>query len=160
MDIYESPSFKVVAADEPVVSRKDGGHIVIIPKNKDNLPDLMYLDPKRAVELIRLTMIVGEAMTIALKRQGIDIGKINYQENGNWAVFKSEGPKMHIQVFGRAKSAKIQKYGEALYFPNKKENPQFYNNIETLNKEDVKAIKKEMDKLFKTKKYDDKNWHL
>jgi len=41
---------------------------------------------------MKLTMMVGEAMATALNRRGIDIGRINYQDNGNWGVFGPEGP--------------------------------------------------------------------
>ena len=33
---------------------------------------------------MRLTIISGEAMKRAMKQIGINIGWINYQENGNW----------------------------------------------------------------------------
>lgn len=37
---------------------------------------------------MRLVMIVGDAMTIVINRHGIDVGRINYQDNGSWGVDK------------------------------------------------------------------------
>ena len=93
-----------------------------------------------------------------MNEHGVDIGRINYQDNGNWSVFKSEGPYLHIHLFGRAKSAKIQKYGDACYFPHKEEKPELWRNLKPLTKEDVRGIKAEMKKLIKKRKYSDSEW--
>lgn len=134
----------------------DGGHIIITPKVP--VVDRTQLAPKLAIELMRLTAVAGEAMTTALNRQGIDIGRINYQDNGNWSVFSPEGSYMHIHLYGRAKSAKVQKYGDACYFPQM--NTGFYDSFEPLNDDDIQEIKKEIEAIFKKEKYQDKNWYL
>jgi diadenosine tetraphosphate (Ap4A) HIT family hydrolase len=102
--IFESENFIVEAADRPHVDRLDGGHIRILPKAR--VRDRTQLSPDLAKELMKLTMIAGEAMEMALGRRGIDIGRINYQDNGNWGVFKPEGPYLHLHLYGRARSAK------------------------------------------------------
>ena len=155
MDIYQTKNFRVAAADKPHITRRDGGHIVIIPKKK--VVERTKFSPKVAIEFIRLSMIVGEAFKIVMNRNGVDLERINYQDNGNWSVFKPEGPHFHLHLYGRAK---IQKYGQATYFPHIKDNPKFYEKNERLNKKDIADLKKEIQKLFKTKKYDDRNWHL
>ncbi|KAB2837817.1 MAG: hypothetical protein F9K45_12170, partial [Melioribacteraceae bacterium] len=63
-EIYQTENFIVEAVDEPLVTRKDGGHISINPKVK--VVDRTQLSPKLAIELMRLTMLIGEAMTIGL----------------------------------------------------------------------------------------------
>ncbi|MDD5162768.1 MAG: hypothetical protein PHD95_01020 [Candidatus ainarchaeum sp.] len=156
--IYETADFIVEAVDSPHITRADGSHIRIQPKKK--VLDRQALTPKQAVELMRLTVLIGEAMTKALKRRGIDIGRINYQDNGNWSVFNPEGPYLHIHLYGRAKSAKIQLYGQACNFPHRQEHPEFYEQNEPLNKEDIKEIQKEIGKLLKTEKYKIANWKL
>lgn len=158
MQVYETEDFIVVAAAKPHLTRKDGGHIVIKPKRK--LVNRQELSAKQAIELMRLTIVVGQAMTNGLRKQGISLGRINYQDNGNWSVFKPEGPYFHIHLYGRAKDAKKQKYGQSLHFPHKDEHPEFYENLEPLNKEDVKIIKKEIELIFKQKKYSDSEWGL
>lgn len=113
--IYETDNFIVEAVSKPHVARTDGGHIKITPKQR--VIDRTELSPEKAEELMRLTMIIGEAMAKGMNKRGIDIGRINYQDNGNWSVFKPEGPYFHYHLYGRAKSAKVQKYGDACYFP-------------------------------------------
>lgn len=154
--IHETNNFFVETANEPQVTRSDGGHIVIYPKKR--VVDRTLLTPKHAIELIRLTMVVGEAMTVALNKQGIDIGRINYQDNGNWGVFEPEGPHLHIHLYGRAKSAKIQKYGDSLNFPHSENG--FYDNCEPLNKEDIAAIQEQIKLILKKSKYKDTAWKL
>jgi diadenosine tetraphosphate (Ap4A) HIT family hydrolase len=147
--IYGTLNFSVLAHDRPHVDRADGGHIVILPKVR--VKDRTYLSPSLAKELMKLTMIVGEAMATALNRRGIDIGRINYQDNGNWGVFRPEGPYLHIHLYGRAKSAKIQKYGEALHLPHR--HTGFYDLFEPLNDGDIAEIHDEIERLSLTPKY-------
>lgn len=155
-EIFETKNFIVEVVGRPHVSRMEGGHIVIEPKVF--VSEQTQLTPQLAIELIRLTMVTGEAMTTALNKRGIDIGRINYQENGNWGVFRPEGPRLHVHLYGRAKSATIQKYGEALTLP--KPTTGFYDSFEPLNDDDVEEIRKEMRLIFKRDKYQDNNWHL
>lgn len=154
--IYQTQNFIIEAPEKPHVDRDDGGHIKISPKER--LVNRQDLSPKLAIELMRLTMVVGEAMTKVMNEKGVNIGRINYQDNGNWSVFKPEGPYLHIHLYGRAKSAKIHKYGQACYFPHINDQPEYYENFKPLNQEDIKDIKKEIESLFKTSKYLDKEW--
>ncbi|HLG40393.1 MAG TPA: hypothetical protein VI461_12025 [Chitinophagaceae bacterium] len=154
--IYKTKKFMVESAEQPLIARTDGGHIVIDPVKR--IIDRTFLSPVLAIELMYLTMLTGEAMQTGLTNRGIDIGRINYQDNGNWGVFKSEGPYLHIHLYGRAKSAKIQKYGEACYFPLPETG--FYNGVEPLNDEDVSEIKKQIARLLLQSKYKYSNWGL
>ena len=134
-------NFWIEAPDAPLVDRLDGGHVVIhpsIPVSKRQ--DLTY---KLACELMQLTIIVGQAMEDVLKQSGIPIGRINYQDNGNWSVFSPGGPLMHIHLFGRATNARIQTYGEALYFPHREKHPAFYERNAALLPEESAAIRKQ-----------------
>ena len=156
--IYKSKNFIVETVEEPHVDRDDGGHIKIYPKIK--LVDRQELSPELAIELMRLTIVAGKAMAKIMNEHGVDIGRINYQDNGNWSVFKPEGPYLHIHLYGRAKSAKVQKYGQACYFPDRQEKGEYYKNFKPLNKKDIEDIKIEIEKLFKEKKYSDSKWRL
>ncbi len=155
-EIFQTKNFIVEAVEKPHVTRLDGGHIKITPKVK--LLDRTQLSPELAIELIRLTMVAGEAMAKALNNRGIDVGRINYQDNGNWGVFNPEGPFLHIHLYGRAKSAKINKWGDAIFAGHR--DTGFYDNFEPLNDGDIAEIKKEIELIFKGEKYQDKNWHL
>jgi diadenosine tetraphosphate (Ap4A) HIT family hydrolase len=159
--IFESKNFLVqtltgVNENRPHISREDGGHIIISPKVK--VADRQHLTARQAIELMRLTVVVGEAMTTTMNRLGIDIGRINYQDNGNWSVLKPEGAFLHIHLYGRAKSARTQIYGEALSFP--KPDTGFYNNSEAFSDEDIADLKGEIESLSKLAKYSDTAWRL
>ncbi len=90
-------------------------------------------------------------MKKVMNEHGVDIGRINYQENGNWSVFKPEGSHLAIHLYGRAKSAKIQKYGDALNFPHPKTG--FYDKNKPLTEEDIDGIKNEIENLLQQAKY-------
>ncbi len=152
--IYQTDNFTVEAPEYPLVTRTDGGHITITPKIR--MIDRSKLSPKLAIELMYLTMLIGEAMTTGLIKRGIDIGRINYQDNGNWSVFKPEGPYLHYHLYGRAKSAKIHKYGEACYFPFR--DTGFYDGFEPLNEADISEIQRQIELLLKNDKYIFSNW--
>lgn len=152
--IYQTENFIVESVEQPLVSRTDGGHIAIVPKVK--VKDRTELSPALATEIMRLTMLIGEAMTIGLNNRGVDIGRINYQDNGNWAVFSPEGPAMHIHLYGRAKSAKVHKYGEACYFPFRETG--FYEGFEPLNQADISEIQQQIEILLQQDKYKTANW--
>ncbi len=147
--ICESYNFDVVSANQPHLDRLDGGHIKIVPKVR--VVDRTELSPELAEELMLLTMVVGEAMAVGLNRRGIDVGRINYQDNGNWGVFSPDGPYLHVHVYGRAKSAKNQKYGDALYLPHRETG--FFEGVEPLDADDIREIRAEMMRLLRTDKY-------
>lgn len=152
--ICQTTNFLVEAPEQPLVTRTDGGHITITPKKR--LTDRTQLTPQLAIELMFLTMLIGEAMTEGLQLRGIDIGRINYQDNGNWGVFKPEGPHLHYHLYGRAKNAVFHRYGEACQFPFRETG--FYDNFESLNTEDIEEIQKQIQFLLKQEKYQSRHW--
>lgn len=148
--VYEAGHFIVEVPGSPHVDRLDGGHLVIYPKAP--LVDRTQLSPLQAIEMVKLTMVVGQAMTSALNRRGIDVVRINYQDNGNWGFHHPAGPKLHIHLYGRARSSRLQKHGEALHLPR---DDDFYRDVQKLNEEDVAAIRAEIEALMKSEKYQD-----
>jgi diadenosine tetraphosphate (Ap4A) HIT family hydrolase len=149
--IYETENFTIKSAETPhvYVGRKDGGHIRI--HSKVDVSDRTKLSPELAIEYMKLSMVVGEAMKIVLPKRGIDVGIINYQDMGNWMVFKPGGPVMHMQVFGRAKDAVVQKYGDAVSLPHLETG--FYEGFEPLDEGDVAELRGEIEQLMDTEKY-------
>lgn len=147
--IYETPNFSMISAERPFISREEGGHIIIVPKV--TVSDRTKLTPNLAKEYMKLSMIVGESLKIALGRRGIEIGIVNYQDMGNWGVFKPEGPHLHMHILGRAKTAKIQKFGEAAYLPQRSSG--FYDDFKPLNEEDIKELRTEIINVAKSDKY-------
>lgn len=141
--IFETENFRVIAPEKPHVDREDGGHIKIEPKIP--VEDRTKLPGSLAKEFMMLTMVSGEAMQTAMQKRGIDIKRINYQDMGNWV------PTFHMQLYGRAQSAKTQKFGEAVLLPQRSTG--FYDSFKPLNGKDTAAIKEEMERLMQTEKY-------
>jgi len=158
MIIFESENYTVEAVEQPLVDRNDGGHITINPKFK--VSNRQQLTPRQAIELMKLSIVAGEAMTKVLISRSVDIGRINYQDNGNWSVFNADGPQLHLHLYGRAKSAKIQKYGQACHFPHREEDPDFYGSNQSLQPEDVRLMRQEIERLLTEEKFSRDNWRL
>lgn len=101
-------------------------------------------------------MLTAEAMMLGLAKRDIQIARINYQENGNWAFLKDEEPFFHLHLYGRTINSKIQKWGEALYFPDPSSD--YYNKTIPLNNEDIYEIVKQIEILETSEKYNLENW--
>lgn len=156
--IFETASFLVEAPEKPLVDRGDGGHIVINPKVR--VTNRQQLSPKLAIELMRLTLLAGQAMTTVMNANGVDVGRINYQDNGNWTVFHPEGSFLHIHLYGRAKSAQYHTYGQACYFPHRDEASEYYARFSPLHKKDIADLTIEITRLSNLQKYSDREWGL
>lgn len=147
--IFETENFRVEVPERPFVDREDGGHLRIM--SKFNVKDRTELNYAQTVEYALLSEVVGKALELAMTANGIEIGNINWQEMGNWSVFKPEGITLHMHVFGRAKGAKVQKYGEAVQLPFR--DTGFYDNFKKLDQNEVNSVKQRITELVKTEKY-------
>jgi diadenosine tetraphosphate (Ap4A) HIT family hydrolase len=144
--VFEARHFDITTPEHPHVSRGDGGHLIINPRVA--VEDRTQLTREQAVELIKLTMVAGTAMQTVLTRQGIEIGRINYQDNGNWRH------ELHVHLYGRARGAVLQPYGYSLAFPPTKEAfMREMGNLEPLTPDDIAALRAEIARLLKTEKY-------
>ncbi len=141
--IFESTNFIVMPHPRNEVDRLDGGHIVINPKV--TVEDRQQLTPYQAKELMRLTILVGEAMKRYYKSIGIELHRVNYQDNGNWR------PEQHYHLYGRAKTAKYQKAGDPIIPGHKDE----YQN---LTDDDVSGLRKEIAQLLTEPNYSNSSW--
>jgi diadenosine tetraphosphate (Ap4A) HIT family hydrolase len=156
--IYQSENFIVASADRPLIDREDGGHIIVEPIIK--IVDRQQLQAREAIEFMRLTMVAGEAMKTVLSANGIAIGRINYQDNGNWSVLKPEGPHFHLHIYGRAMNARYQPYGQACYFPHPDTHPEWYARLKPLSSSDIDGICKKIYLLLSEARYADEHWRL
>ncbi len=146
--IFEARHFVLRTLDQPHVSRSDGGHIVIDPKVA--VEDRTQLTREQAIELVKLTIVGGEAMKTVLGRKGIDIGRINYQDNGNWRA------ELHVHLYGRARGARLQPWGHALAFPPTREAfREKMGNLEALREDDIIELRAEIARLLAGEKYRD-----
>ena len=155
--IYQSKSFNVERAPSPFVSREEGGHIRIFPKNL-KVSCINDLTSEGAKELIRLEMIVRESLIEAMNLRGIPVVWVNLEDLGNWAFKRNETPILHIQVFGRAKTATKQLWPEAVQLPDRSSG--FYEGFEPLSKEDMIEIKKSIEKRSILDKYSNEKWGI
>ncbi len=153
-NFYETELFVVETIEKPHVCRTDGGHIVIKPKRE--VSNRWDLTPIEAKELTKLSMIIGKAMKRAMKARKVNIERINFQDNGNWAIGTKRKALFHLHLYGRSKHELFQTRGEALYFPPKETH--FFDKLKPLNKTDIKEIIKEIKKISKEKKYQISNW--
>jgi diadenosine tetraphosphate (Ap4A) HIT family hydrolase len=106
MIIAQTKNFILESHSAPEVSRTDGGHLVINPKV--TIEDRTLLPVDQVIELALFTNIAGQAMKLGLASRDIIIGRINYQDNGNWK------PELHIHLYGRAINATYHIYGEPI----------------------------------------------
>lgn len=147
--ICKTNTFEVEAPERPFVSREDGGHLRIMSTIR--VKDRTELTNEQTIEYALLSEVVGKALELAMTKCGTEIGNINWQEMGNWSVFKPEGITLHMHIFGRAKNAKIQKYGEAVQLPFRETG--FYDNFQPLSDDEIEAIKTEIRELSSSEKY-------
>ena len=144
--IYETDNFTISTPAQPHVARGDGGHLIVNPKV--TVEDRTQLTRELAIELMKLTMVAGEALKTVLTRNGIEIGRINYQDNGNWRH------ELHVHLYGRARAATLQTYGHPLAFPPTAQAfKEQMGNLEALNAEDIAGLKAEIGRLLGTDKY-------
>ena len=143
--IYETKNFILESHEKPEIDRLDGGHVKISPK--EEVEDRTKLTPKQAIELMRFTIVSGEAMKTAMAKIGVNIGRINYQDNGNWT------PHLHVHLYCRAIDAKMQKFGDPIISGHK-------DGYNPLSKDDIQRVKEELDNLFKLEKFADSAWGL
>jgi len=147
--IFETKTFTVDVPEKPFVDRQDGGHVRILSKLK--VKDRTALDTEQTIEYALLSEVIGKSLEIAMTKRGIEIGNINWQEMGNWSVFKPEGITLHMHVFGRATKAVTQKYGEAVKLPFR--DTGFYEGFKSLDNEDIEAVKSNIKILLEAEKY-------
>ncbi|MCE2949315.1 MAG: HIT domain-containing protein [bacterium] len=146
LPIFEAVHFDIVAPIHPHVARGDGAHIIINPRQA--VEDRTQLTREQAIELVKLTMVAGAAMKTVLTRHGVDIGRINYQDNGNWRH------ELHVHLYGRARSAKGQPWGHFLSFPPTREAFMAeMGDLESLRADDIVALRAEIGRLLETEKY-------
>ena len=161
--IYETEHFILspFRKAEPHVSREEGGHLKLATKyGYEKLTDA---SPEALAEHAWLLSLIGEAYPIAMNNRGVPVIWVNYQTMGQWAFKKSKSagdtkPHFHTQIYGRVADAKKQIWPEAVQLPDRKTG--FYDGFVPLNDEDCAEIRKQMDILLKTEKYDRTKWRL
>lgn len=143
--IFETENFIVESHESPEVDRLDGGHIKITPVVP--VEDRTCLSPRLAIEMMRLTMVCGMALKEAMAEIGVDIGRINYQDNGNWK------PELHVHLYGRARGARYQMFGNPITLGHKDE-------YQALSEEDIARLRMHIKRLLSEERFSDVTWGL
>ncbi|MDR1281736.1 MAG: hypothetical protein LBK99_13060 [Opitutaceae bacterium] len=157
--IYETVHFILRANPRPHVSRTDGGHLEIHPRQ--HTLHRWQFDVPRAQALMRLSMLAGEAMITALNERGIPVERLNFQDNGNWGIGTPGGPRFHLHLYGRARGSVHQKHGEALRFPLRDDFFAPANSpLEPLSDDDCRAIRVHIDRLGQDPRYHLSTWGI
>lgn len=127
---------RVLVPQRPHISPGDGGHLLVVPRR--HVRDRSRLTPAEVLALEYASLVAAQGLT-----QTLGTDWFNYQENGNWSV-ENTGAHMHLHVYGRARQAVAQPYGEALRFPNRSELPRW--ETPKLSNDQVAALRQALEK--------------
>jgi diadenosine tetraphosphate (Ap4A) HIT family hydrolase len=143
--VYEDKYFKVISPEFPFNCKDDGGHLILIKKEKvSDRSDLTY---QEAIAFMMISMAVGKSMYTVL---GIE--RMNYEDLGNWGVDDPGGAKMHLHFLGRAKEQTHQIRGHHMFlFP--KGHKIYQGHIMQLSDEQIEGLRKEITKILSEPKY-------
>ena len=143
--LYEDKYFQVIKPNLPLNCREDGGHLILIKKEKvTDRSDMTY---QEAIDFMRISMIVGKAMYEVL---GIE--RMNYEDLGNWGVDEPGGAKMHLHFMGRAREQIHQIRGHHMFlYP--KEHKIYDGHLKPLNEAEVDKLKSAIKEISKEQKY-------
>jgi diadenosine tetraphosphate (Ap4A) HIT family hydrolase len=143
--VYEDKYFQVISPEPPLNAREDGGHLILIKKEK--VTDRSDLSFQAAIDFMRISMMVGRAMYNVL---GIE--RMNYEDLGNWGVDEPGGAKMHLHFLGRAREQIHQIRGHHIsLFP--KDHPIYKGHLKPFNEDEIRALRNEIEKISKKQKY-------
>ena len=77
--VFEDKYFQVISPEFPLNCRNDGGHLILIKKEKvTDRSDMTY---QEAIDFMRISMAVGKGMY-----QVLGIERMNYEDLGNWGI--------------------------------------------------------------------------
>jgi diadenosine tetraphosphate (Ap4A) HIT family hydrolase len=143
--VYEDKYFKVINPEFPLNCRDDGGHLIMIKKEK--VADRSDMTYQEAIDFMRISMAVGKSMYEVL---GIE--RMNYEDLGNWGIDDPGGAKMHLHFMGRAKEQTHQIRGQHMFlFP--KNHKIYQGHLKPLSDDQVDSLRKKIDEIFKEPKY-------
>ncbi len=122
--IYATEHFTVQLPAKPHIPREDGGHIYIT--SKEHFTDRTEMPAELLHEMADLSAACARSYRRALSDHGVEVARINFQENGNWA-FRKGG---------------TQEWGQALSFPDP--DTGFYDGFAPLTEADIESFLKYM----------------
>lgn len=158
--ILETNNFIVSGHDQPHHDRNNGGHAKVTPKER--FGDCTEMPLELYLTMMQLVVATGEAITLVMRQKGINIVRINYQDNGNWSYFPKtkREPHLHIHLYSRTLNEKhpegdprFRAFSDALVFPYIGDHPEYYRSFQPYSEEDCADILTKIENLLETKKY-------
>jgi diadenosine tetraphosphate (Ap4A) HIT family hydrolase len=143
--VYEDKYFMVISPEMPLNCRDDGGHLILIKKEKvTDRSDMTY---QEAIDFMRISMAVGKSMYDVT---GIE--RMNYEDLGNWGIDEPGGAKMHLHFFGRAKVQIHQIRGQHM-FAYPKGHPIYEGHLKPFNEDDLRQLRSRIEEILGEPKY-------
>ena len=143
--VYEDEYFKIISPNRPLNSRSDGGHLILI--KKDKVADRADMSAEEAIDFVRISMAVGKAMYDVL---GIE--RMNYEDLGNWGIDDPGGAKMHLHFFGRAEN-QIHQIRAHHMFLYPKDHPIYQGHLDTFTPDDLDKLRTRIAGILTEDKY-------
>ncbi len=143
--VYEDKYFQVIGPEFPLNDKNDGGHLILIKKEKaTDRSDMTYQEAK---DFMRISMAVGKAMSEVL---GIE--RMNYEDLGNWGIDDPGGAKMHLHFFGRTREQVHQIRGHHMFlYP--KGHRIYQGHLKPLNDNDLTKLRIKIEDVLEGNKY-------
>ena len=139
--VYKTKTFSVKVPSTPHITWEEGGHVFIEVNNHD-ISDRWELSYDEACELMWLTQVVGLAFKQTMQHFGVELYRLNIQDNANWSFIRKTKPVLHIHIYGRSLREKngntAQTYGNSLSFPYV--DTGFYDDFTPLDIEKMKYL--------------------
>lgn len=143
--IYEDKYFEVINPIPALNCKDDGGHLILIKKEK--VRDRSDMTWQEAIDFMRISMAVGKAMYEVL-----NIERMNYEDLGNWGLDDPGGSKMHLHFFGRAKEQMHQRRGmNMFFFP--KGHMIYKGHLKHFDNKDIIKLRNKIADILKEEKY-------
>ena len=143
--VYEDKYFEVISPVPALHCRDDGGHLILIKKEKVN--DRSDMTWQEAIDFMRISMAVGRAMYDVL-----NVERMNYTDLGNWGLDDPGGAKMHLHFFGRAKTQIHQMRGQCMvFFP--KDHPIYKGHLKHFSPDELAKLRGKIANILEGEKY-------
>jgi diadenosine tetraphosphate (Ap4A) HIT family hydrolase len=143
--VYEDRYFKVINPIPALHCRDDGGHLILI--KKERVHDRSDMTCQEAIDFMRISMVVGRAMYELL---GVE--RVNYADFGNWGLDDPGGAKTHLHFFGRARIQMHQMRGQCMvFFP--KDHPIYRGHLKHFNPEEMQDFRDKISSILEEEKY-------
>jgi diadenosine tetraphosphate (Ap4A) HIT family hydrolase len=148
---------QIVLPELLLVSREDGGHLIVNPPRK--VWERSELSSDELVQWSFLIAATGRAMLDVLPQ--LDGGCINYWEAGNWALNDEAEPKgrksarehrsVHMHLLGRSRDPRhpSHRWGEAPRFPDFGDRYAWAERFEPLTEEECRNIVRRAEEILR-----------